>query len=72
MFGNIPKDSRKPSGSQIDLLPIYYSLMVMAGASEKLIWFRLADRVIGRRAEESDPDMPDGGARTLTYKRRRA
>jgi hypothetical protein len=41
--------------------------MVMAGLSAKLICFQLTGNVIGQRAEESDLDMPDGGARTFTF-----
>ncbi|CDX13977.1 hypothetical protein MPLB_1380011 [Mesorhizobium sp. ORS 3324] len=33
-------------------MSIYYSLMVMARTSAKLIWFWLADSAIGQRAEE--------------------
>jgi hypothetical protein len=62
-----PKVGGSHRVDQIDLLPDYYSLMVMAGPSAKLIWFCLADGAVGRRAEESDPACPDGGARTLTF-----
>jgi hypothetical protein len=41
--------------------------MVMAGVSVKLVCFQLAGDVIGLRAEESDLDMPDGGAQTFAF-----
>jgi len=42
----------------------------MARTSAKLIWFRLADRAIGRRAEESDLGVPYGGHEPWSFHER--